>query len=342
MPQLSLEQFISLIPKAELHLHIEGTFEPELMFAIAQRNKINIRYRSIDEVKKAYRFHNLQSFLDIYYEGAGVLITEQDFYDLTWAYLQKIHAENVFHTEIFFDPQTHTERGVAFATVIKGIQRALEDGNNKLGITTRLIMCFLRHLDEASAMQTLRQALDYKQLIIGVGLDSSEVGNPPSKFERVFSKARQEGFLTVAHAGEEGPAEYIWEALQLLKVQRIDHGNRSINDEKLVKELTEKQIPLTLCPLSNLELKVINKMEDHPVKKMMDKGMLVTINSDDPAYFGGYLTANYTATARALELSKEDITALARNSFMASFLGDEEKRKWIGKIDQFYEENKDQ
>lgn len=340
MSQLSLEQFINLIPKAELHLHIEGTFEPELMFAIAQRNNVPIRYKSIEEVKKAYRFHNLQSFLDIYYAGAGVLLAEQDFYDLTWAYLEKIHEENVVHAEIFFDPQTHTSRGVAFATVINGIQRALQDGYKKLGITSKLVMCFLRHLDEASALQTLEQALDYKHLIIGVGLDSSEVGNPPSKFERVFAKAREEGFLTVAHAGEEGPGEYIWEALKLLRVQRIDHGNRSLDDEQLVEYLVEKQIPLTLCPLSNLELKVISDVKEHPVKKMMDKGMLVTINSDDPAYFGGYMTANYLAIAQALALSKEDITTLARNSFAASFLRNDEKRNWIERVNHFYEEHK--
>lgn len=336
----SLEDFIAGIPKAELHLHIEGSFEPELMFSIAQRNNLKIKYNSVDEVKKAYRFHNLQSFLDIYYEGAGVLITEQDFYDLTWAYFQKIHSENVVHTEIFFDPQTHTDRGISFDTVISGINRAITDAKNKLGISTILIMCFLRHLDEESAFRTLEQALKYKHLIMGIGLDSSELGNPPSKFERVFAKAREEGFITVAHAGEEGPAEYIREALQLLKISRIDHGNKSVNDEELVNELVRSQVGLTLCPLSNLELKVIKKMEDHPVKEMMDKGMLVTINSDDPAYFGGYMNANYIATAKALKLDKKDIAQLAENSFKASFLPQEKKEEHIQQVRKFYEDNK--
>jgi adenine deaminase len=340
MPAISREEFIQRIPKAELHLHIEGSFEPELMFAIAQRNNIKIKYDSVDELKKAYRFHNLQSFLDIYYEGAGVLITEQDFYDLTKAYFEKIHAENVVHTEIFFDPQTHTDRGVAFGTVIGGIHRAMADAREKPGISSLLIMCFLRHLDEASAMRTLEEAMPYRHLIAGVGLDSSEVGNPPSKFERVFEKARNEGFITVAHAGEEGPAEYIREALDLLKVSRIDHGNRSIADEALVSELARRQVPLTLCPLSNLELKVIARMEDHPAKKMMDKGMLVTLNSDDPAYFGGYMNANFEATARALDLTKKDIAQLAENSFKASFLPEKEKEEHIGRVRKFYEENK--
>ena len=336
----SLHSFIDNIPKAELHLHIEGSFEPELMFAIAQRNNIPIKYNSVEEVKKAYKFSNLQDFLDIYYEGAGVLITEQDFCDLTWAYLKRSHEQSVIHAEIFFDPQTHTARGIAFATVITGIQRALDDAKQKLGMSTKVIMCFLRHLDEASAFRTLEEALPYKHLIIGVGLDSSEVGNPPSKFERVFAKAREEGFITVAHAGEEGPADYIWEALSLLKVKRIDHGNRSLSDEKLVQELARTRMPLTLCPLSNLELRVIKKMEDHPVKKMMEKGMLVTVNSDDPAYFGGYMNENYRAVADALNLTKKDIYTLARNSFEASFIDDDHKKELTGKLDKFYEENK--
>jgi adenine deaminase len=334
------DEFILNIPKAELHLHIEGSFEPDLMFAIAKRNNIPIKYTSVDEVKKAYRFTNLQTFLDIYYEGAGVLITEQDFYDLTWAYLERSHAQNVVHAEIFFDPQTHTERGIAFSTVINGIQRALDDAQKKLGLTTKLIMCFLRHLSEESAFHTLEQAMPYKHLIIGVGLDSSEVGNPPTKFERVFAKAKAEGFLAVAHAGEEGPAEYIWEALNLLKVDRIDHGNRSLDDDKLVSELVRRQIALTLCPLSNVELRVIPKMEDHPVKKMMDKGMLVTINSDDPAYFGGYMNENYLATAKALDLSKHDVYMLSRNAFIASFIDEEHRQGLLVQLDEYYEENK--
>ena len=340
MSTTSLEDFIARIPKAELHLHIEGSFEPELMFSIAQRNDIRIKYNSIEEVKQAYEFHNLQSFLDIYYEGAGVLITEQDFYDLTWAYLEKVHSQNVVHTEIFFDPQTHTCRGIAFATVINGIQRALDDANKKLGMSTMLIMCFLRHLDAVGAMRTLQQALEYKHLITGVGLDSSELDNPPSKFENVFAKAREEGFRIVAHAGEEGPAEYIWEAINLLKVERIDHGNRSLDDKELVKKIAEDQIPLTLCPLSNLELRVIRTLEDHPVKTMLEKGMLATIHSDDPAYFGGYLNENYLATAKAVGLTKKDIYTLARNSFTASFLDDEKKNMFIAQVDKFYEENK--
>lgn len=261
MSNISIEKFIEGIPKVELHLHIEGTFEPELMFKIAKRNNKEIKYSTVDELKSAYSFNNLQEFLDIYYAGANVLIEEQDFYDLTWAYLTKVHTQNLVHTEIFFDPQTHTDRGISFDTVIKGIYRALEDGKEKLGITYKLILSFLRHLDEASAFETLQQALPYKKWISGVGLDSSEVGNPPSKFERVFAKAKEEGFITVAHAGEEGPAEYIWEAINLLKVTRIDHGNRCLEDDRLVKQLASLQIPLTLCPLSNLELKVINDLK---------------------------------------------------------------------------------
>jgi adenine deaminase len=336
---ISIEDFIKGIPKAELHLHIEGTFEPELMFAIAARNKIKIKYKSVEELKKAYDFDNLQDFLDIYYEGAGVLTTEQDFYDMTWAYLKKVHKQNVIHAEIFFDPQTHTDRGIAFGTVVKGIHRALEDAKNKLGISSKLIMCFLRHLEENAAMKTLTAALEYKNLIAAVGLDSSEVGNPPSKFKRVFEQARKEGFLTVAHAGEEGPAEYVWEALNLLKVSRIDHGNHSLDDKKLVSELVNQKMPLTVCPLSNLKLKVVKDLKLHPLRKMMDEGLLVTINSDDPAYFGGYVEENYLAIAKALKLSKEDICRLAKNSFNASFLSDEAKKQMTGKVDKYCRDN---
>jgi adenosine deaminase len=317
MNTTTLKNFIKTIPKAELHLHIEGTFEPELMFKIAKRNNLKIKYKSVEELKKAYNFNNLQEFLDIYYEGAKVLIEEQDFYDMTWAYLEKVHLQNVTHTEIFFDPQTHTDRKIKFGTVIEGIHKALEDGQKKLGITSKLIMCFLRHLDEETAVKTLKEALNYKDWITAVGLDSSEVGNPPSKFQNVFEQARNEGFLTVAHAGEEGPAEYIWEALNLLKVSRIDHGNHCLDDEKLVKELVNRKIPLTVCPLSNLKLKVVKDLKNHPLKAMLDKGLLVTINSDDPAYFGGYVNENYLAVAEALSLSKEDIEKLAKNSFDA-------------------------
>lgn len=331
----TIEEFIKNIPKAELHLHIEGTFEPELMFQIAKRNNKKIKYQSVEELKKAYDFNNLQEFLDIYYEGASVLIEEQDFYNMTWAYLERIHAQNVIHTEIFFDPQTHTDRGIKFETAINGIHRALKDGREKLGISSHIIMCFLRHLSEDSAMKTLNDSLPYKDWIKGVGLDSSETGNPPSKFTKVFEKARNEGFLTVAHAGEEGPAEYIWEALNLLKVSRVDHGNHSLDDEKLVKTLVELKMPLTVCPLSNLKLKVVKDLKDHPLRKMMDNGLLVTINSDDPAYFGGYVNENYLEINKALNLSKEEILQLAKNSFTASFLTEEEKNKIIEKLNQY-------
>ncbi|MBG6132360.1 adenosine deaminase [Aquimarina sp. EL_43] len=339
MSNISIEKFIEGIPKVELHLHIEGTFEPELMFKIAKRNNKEIKYSTVDELKRAYSFNNLQEFLDIYYAGANVLIEEQDFYDLTWAYLTKVHTQNLVHTEIFFDPQTHTDRGILFDTVIKGIYRALEDGREKLGITYKLILSFLRHLDEASAFETLQQALPYKKWISGVGLDSSEVGNPPSKFERVFAKAKEEGFITVAHAGEEGPAEYIWEAINLLKVTRIDHGNRCLEDDRLVKQLASLQIPLTLCPLSNLELKVINDLKKYPLPEMMDKGLLVTINSDDPAYFGGYMNENYIGIAQALNLSKKQITELVKNSFKASWLSDKEKEEKIAQVEAYFQNN---
>ena len=339
MNQTQINNFIEGIPKAELHLHIEGTFEPELMFKIAYRNNIPINYNSIDELKKAYNFNNLQEFLDMYYAGAKVLIHIQDFYDLTWAYLTKVHEQNLIHTEIFFDPQTHTDRGVSFNTVIQGIHSALEDGKEKLGISSKLIMCFLRHLDEAAAFETLNQALPYKNWIAGVGLDSSEMGHPPSKFERVFSKAREEGFITVAHAGEDGPAEYVWEAINLLKVSRIDHGNQSLDDDQLIKHIAEKQIPLTVCPLSNLELKVVNDLKDHPLMKLMEAGIMVTINSDDPAYFGGYVNENYTCIASALNLSKKQITELAKNSIKSSFLPDGDKEKIIMQIEEYYNNN---
>lgn len=339
MSEMSIENFIKGIPKAELHLHIEGTFEPELIFKIAQRNNIKINYSSVEELKKAYNFNNLQEFLDIYYTGAAVLLHEQDFYDLTWAYLEKIHSQNVIHTEIFFDPQTHTHRGVKFDIVIGGIIRALQDAEVKLGVTSKLIMSFLRHLDEASAFKTLEDGIRHKDKIVGVGLDSSEVGNPPSKFQRVFEQAKKEGFLTMAHAGEEGPAEYVWEALNLLKIERIDHGNNSLNDEKLVNELVNRKMPLTVCPLSNLKLKVVKDIKKHPLKIMMDKGILVTINSDDPAYFGGYMDENYLAMAAALNLSKKDIRDLAKNAFIASFLSEDQKNKMIEKVDRFYEKN---
>jgi len=337
---MSIEEFIKNIPKAELHLHIEGTFEPELMFNIASRNHISIKQKSVEELKKAYDFTNLQHFLDIYYEGASVLITKLDFYDLTWAYLEKVHLQNVQHTEIFFDPQTHTSRGIKLSTVIEGINEALIDGRKKLGISSNLILCFLRHLSEAEAFQTLENALEFKDLIIGVGLDSSERGHPPSKFKRVFEQALKEGFKTVAHAGEEGPAEYVWEAIDLLKVSRIDHGNNSLHDENLVDELVTRKIPLTVCPLSNLKLKVVAQMKNHPLKTMLEKGLFVTVNSDDPAYFGGYINDNFLAVSTALNLNKEDIFLLAKNSFNASFLDEDTKREMIERVERFYRENR--
>ena len=333
MTTSAISSLINKIPKAELHLHIEGTFEPELMFEIARRNKIALRFKTVEEVKAAYQFTDLQSFLDIYYESARVLIQEKDFYDLTWAYLLRVSNQNVRHVEIFFDPQTHTDRGIAFDTVIKGIHAALIDGQNKFGITSHLIMCFLRHLDADVAMQTLEQALPYKHWIKAVGLDSSEIGNPPSKFTAVFERARAEGFLTVAHAGEEGPPAYIWEALDLLKVKRIDHGVRCLEDEKLVARLVKDRIPLTVCPLSNLKLCVVKTLEEHPLRKMLEAGLVATINSDDPSYFGGYVLDNYVKTQLALGLTEEEIVQLARNSFEASFIVDDEKKKYMDMID---------
>jgi adenosine deaminase len=331
----NLKSFIKNIPKAELHLHIEGTFEPDLMFEIAERNNIKLKYNSIEELRDAYNFNNLQEFLDIYYSGANALITEEDFYDLTFAYLKKIHKQNVIHTEIFFDPQTHTKRGIQFDTVINGIHNALLDGTKLFGITHKLIMCFLRDLDENSAFETLEQALPHRDKIIGVGLDSAEVGNPPSKFKRVFEKAKSEGFLTVAHAGEEGPAEYVWDAINNLSISRIDHGNNSLNDDKLVEELAKRKIALTVCPLSNLSLQVVKDLKKHPLKMMLDKGLKATVNSDDPAYFGGYINENFSAIAGALNLTKKDIHKLVLNSFDASFLDKQEKDEKLKLVDDF-------
>ncbi len=329
MKQITL---IKKIPKAELHLHIEGSLEPELMFELAQRNKIPLRFKNIEEVRQAYDFHNLQSFLDIYYEGAKVLIHERDFYDMTMAYLVKCREDNVVHTEIFFDPQTHTERGIPFATAINGIHAALSDAKKEFGISSHIIMCFLRHLSEEDAFKTLNEALPFKDKILGVGLDSGEVGHPPSKFERVFAEALKEGFLTVAHAGEEGPPSYIWEALDLLKVKRIDHGVRSIEDDKLMARIIKEKMPLTVCPLSNIKLCVFKKMADHNLKKLLKLGVMVTINSDDPAYFGGYMNQNFLEAASALDLSDDEIKTLAANSFTASFLPQDEKDKFIKEI----------
>lgn len=332
MKQIDL---IKKIPKAELHLHIEGTFEPELLFEIATRNKIPLRFKTVEELKEAYNFHNLQSFLDIYYEGAKVLIEERDFYDLTMAYLKKCREDNVVHTEIFFDPQTHTSRGIPFETCFRGIHSALKAAEKEWGITSHLILCFLRHLTEDEAFRTLNEALPFKKDILAVGLDSSEVGFPPSKFERVFAAARGHGFLTVAHAGEEGPPSYIWEALDLLKIKRIDHGVRSLEDEALMTRIIEEKMPLTICPLSNIKLCVFKKMSDHNLKKLLDRGVMVTINSDDPAYFGGYANQNYLEVAQALSLEEEDIKTLARNSFEASFLTQDLKNHWIQEINKW-------
>ena len=325
-------ELIKKLPKAELHLHIEGTFEPELMFEIARRNRIVTRFSTIADIKKAYNFHNLQSFLDIYYEGANVLLHERDFYDLTMAYLIRCKEDNVVHTEIFFDPQTHTDRGVTFETIFKGIHGALKDAEKELCITSHMIMCFLRHLSEEDAFKTLKDSLPFKKDILAVGLDSSEVGHPPAKFQRVFEAAMKEGYLTVAHAGEEGPPAYIWEALDLLKIKRIDHGVRALEDEKLMDRIISDKIPVTVCPLSNLKLCVFKKLSDHNLKKLLQRGVKVTINSDDPAYFGGYANQNYLETAEALDLSEDELKTLAVNSFEASFLDDKIKQEWIKKV----------
>lgn len=327
------DDFIRRLPKAELHLHIEGSFEPELMFEIARRNGVDIPYRSVGELRAAYDFGELQEFLDLYYAGMSVLRTERDFYDLTTAYLKRIHADGVVHAEIFFDPQGHTSRGVAFETVLDGIWAALRDGEAAYGITSRLIMCFLRHLDEADAFPVLEAATAHRDRIVGVGLDSSEAGHPPAKYARVFAKAREAGFRVVAHAGEEGPAAYVRDALDLLKVDRIDHGNAAMDDPDLVARLAGEKTPLTVCPLSNLRLKGVADMRDHPLKKMLDAGIVATVNSDDPAYFGGYVLDNYVAVRDALELSRAEIVALARNSIVASFLDDAAKARWLQAID---------
>ena len=329
-----MQDFIAALPKAELHLHIEGSFEPELMFEIAQRNQIEIPYKTIDEVKKAYQFSCLQDFLDIYYAGAGVLIHEKDFYDLAMAYYQKCYENNVIHTEIMFDPQTHTERGIAFETVINGLQKARLDAKEKWGITSIFIMSYLRHLSEESAFETLQQSLPYKDLITSVGLDSSEMGNPPVKFKNVFLASVKEGYIPVAHAGEAGPTEYIWEAIDVLKVARIDHGNRCLEDENLVQEIVKRDLALTVCPLSNLELRNTDVMTNHPLKKLLDKGIKATVNSDDPAYFGGYMNANFTAVQEALDLSKEEIITLVKNAFNYSFATDEQKESYLEKVDE--------
>ncbi|MCA8922604.1 MAG: adenosine deaminase [Planctomycetes bacterium] len=330
-----MDPFIRGLPKAELHLHLEGSLEPELIFAIAQRNGVSLPYASVDALRRAYSFTNLQSFLDIYYAGAGVLLHEQDFYDMTWAYLERAHAQGVRHTEVFFDPQTHTERGVAFEAVLDGIRRALSDARERFGLTSELILCFLRHLSAEAADATLTQALPYKDAFVAVGLDSSEVGHPPSKFQAVFRRALDVGLKTVAHAGEEGPPEYIWEALDLLQVSRIDHGVRCLEDPRLVARLVEEQVPLTVCPLSNVKLKVFERIEDHTLGRMLDAGLRATVNSDDPSYFGGYVAENYEAVAEGLGLSRARLVELARNSFHASFLSPAERERRLAELDAY-------
>jgi adenine deaminase len=329
---MSLLDFIKKSPKAELHLHIEGTLEPDQMFDLAKKNNIQIPFKSIEDVKNAYNFNNLESFLKIYYESAKVLVKEQDFFDLTWAYALKCKEDNIVHTEIFFDPQTHIERGINFDVIINGIYNALRKAEQKFGLSFKIIMCFLRHLDESPCFKILDQAILHKEKIFGVGLDSSEIGNPPRKFKRLFKKALENNFITVAHAGEEGPPEYIWEALKLLNVKRIDHGVQCIKDKKLVAELIKTQIPLTICPLSNIKLKVFKALEEHNLKKMLDLNLMVMVNSDDPAYFGGYLNQNLIEIQQALRLSRSEIKKLIVNSFKSSFLTEIEKKEWIDKI----------
>ncbi len=322
------------LPKAELHLHIEGTFEPELIFEIAARNGVALKYPTVEALRAAYEFTDLQSFLDIYYEGMNVLREERDYYDLAAAYLRRAAAQGVRHAEIFFDPQAHTDRGVPFAVVVEGLSAALADARASFGITSHLIMCFLRDLSAQSAMETLERALPYRDRIIAVGLDSAEVGNPPAKFQAVFDRARAEGFLTVAHAGEEGGPEYVWEALDLLRVSRVDHGVRSLEDAALVERLRRQRIPLTVCPLSNVKLRVVNDLTKHPLKKMLDAGLVATVNSDDPAYFGGYVGENFVQTAAALGLTDDELVTLAKNSIEASFIDDATKRAYLEEIER--------
>ena len=324
---------IQKLPKAELHLHIEGSLEPELMFRLAKKNNVEIPYDSVEDVRAAYNFNNLQSFLDIYYAGANVLLTQDDFYDLTWEYILKCVEDNVIHTEIFFDPQTHTERGVAFEAVITGIKDALADAKEKYGITSCIIMCFLRHLSQEAAFETLEQALAFKDDIIGVGLDSSELGNPPSKFKEVFQKAKEAGFKLVAHAGEEADFSYIYEALDLLNINRIDHGVQSIKSPELMQRLKDEQMPLTVCPNSNIELRVFDNYKEHNIKELLDYGLNISVNSDDPAYFKGYVNQNFINLYENLPITEEDIITLVKNSFRSAFISDELKEDYLAKVD---------
>ncbi|WP_148717359.1 adenosine deaminase [Chitinolyticbacter meiyuanensis] len=325
--------WLARLPKTELHLHIEGTLEPELMFALAQRNGVRLPYDSVEAVRAAYDFANLQSFLDLYYAGAGVLLTEQDFYDLTAAYLLRCRADRVVHTELFFDPQTHTARGVPYATVLAGIRRALTDAHEQFAISSKLILCFLRHLSEEEGFATLREAEPYLDLIDGVGLDSSEVGHPPEKFARLFARCKALGLPRVAHAGEEGPPDYVWQALDLLDVCRIDHGVRALEDPALVDELKRRRIPLTVCPLSNIRLKVFQRLSDHNLRALLEAGLVATVNSDDPAYFGGYVGENWRACAAALQLTRAELKQLAVNGFTGSWLPEVEQARWIAEIE---------
>ena len=336
---LPIKQFIQGLPKAELHLHLEGSLEPEQMFELAARNKVLLPFKSVEEIRAAYNFSNLQEFLDIYYAGMSVLQTEQDFYELTMAYLGRCDEDNVCHVEVFFDPQGHTERGIAFGTVITGIQRALTDGQRKYGISSKLIMCFLRHLSEEAALQTLSQAKPYLDQIAGVGLDSSEVGHPPSKFARVFAEAAALGLRKVAHAGEEGPPAYVEEALDILKVDRLDHGNRSLESVSLVERLKREQIALTVCPLSNHKLCVVADMAHHPIREMLQRGLLATVNSDDPSYFGGYVGANYLALVDNIGLTREEAVVLAKNSIIGSFLTAQEQVEHLAEIETYVAAN---
>ena len=324
---------IQKLPKAELHLHIEGSLEPELMFRLAKKNNVEIPYDSVEDVRAAYNFNNLQSFLDIYYAGANVLLTKDDFYDLTWEYILKCVEDNVIHTEIFFDPQAHTERGVPFEAVITGIKEALADAKEKYGITSCIIMCFLRHLSQEEAFETLEQALDYKDDIIGVGLDSSELGNPPSKFKEVFKKAKEEGFKLVAHAGEEADFSYIYEALDLLNINRIDHGVQSIKSPELMQRLKDEQMPLTVCPNSNIELRVFDNYKEHNIKELLDYGLNISVNSDDPAYFKGYVNQNFINLHENLPITEEDVITLVKNSFKSAFISDELKEDYLARVD---------
>jgi adenosine deaminase len=334
-----MEAFIAKLPKAELHVHIEGTLEPERMFALAARNKVALPFRSAAEARNAYRFEDLQGFLDLYYQGMSVLLAEEDFYDLALAYLERAHAQGVVHAEIFFDPQAHVARGIPFAVVVNGIHRALEDAAKRFGLSTRLIACFLRHLDQEDALAIFKDVLRYADWIVGVGLDSSERGHPPGKFKDVFDRARAAGFRPVAHAGEEGPADYVREALDELRVERIDHGNRALEDEGLVRRLARDRIALTVCPLSNLKLRVVNDMARHPIAEMLDRGLVVTVNSDDPAYFGGYINENFLAVRGSLDLSRDLATTLARNSIRSSFLPEAEKARLLSRLDAYVAAN---